>query len=75
MHFFQDPSSFICAIVASSILSPEKLGYDSTMKIWVPGKEPLHMWDEALHLKDIETCQYNIHWVIEMPLDHKVPGG
>ena len=75
MHIFQDPSSFICAIAASSLLLPEKLGYDPTMKIWVPGKAPLQIWDKALHLEDIETCQYNLHWVIEMPLEREVPGG
>ncbi|KIM46471.1 hypothetical protein M413DRAFT_24192 [Hebeloma cylindrosporum] len=71
INIHEDPLSFIHAVAALSLLSPEKLGYDPTMKIWVPGKEPLHIWDEALHLEDLEACRYNIHWVIEMP----VPGG
>ncbi|KAG6847924.1 hypothetical protein H0H93_004861, partial [Arthromyces matolae] len=65
-NIHEEPKKFIQVILGCSSLPPERLGWDSTMKLW---KQPdcIHSFSEQVTLDDYKNSIYERHWVIEMP--------
>lgn len=68
----KDPKNFIRVILACSLLPPERLGWDPTMRLCRQPINPqslelIHSYDPCVTLSDYRESLYDIHWVIEMP--------
>jgi hypothetical protein len=67
----QEPKKFIHVIASLSLLEPERLGWDPTMRLYLPSRgEPfkfVHSYDPSIQIKDYGDTTYKTLWAIDMP--------
>jgi hypothetical protein len=65
----QEPKKFIQVIASLSLLKPEQLGWDPTMRLYLPGRTPsfIHSYDPSVTIEDYRETAYNTRWAIDMP--------
>lgn len=69
MSVFQEPRKFIQVIASLSLLKPEQLGWDPTMRLYLPSRNPcfIHSYDSSVHIEDYRKTTYRTRWAIDMP--------
>ena len=69
MNVAQEPRKFIQVIASLSVLKPEQLGWDPTMKLYLPLRTPkfIHSYDPSVTIEDYCETVYNTRWGIDMP--------
>ncbi|KAF9455625.1 hypothetical protein BDZ94DRAFT_1316018 [Collybia nuda] len=68
----KNPKIFIRVILGCSLLPPERLGWDPTMKLCRQPVNPqcpesVHSYDPSVRLSDYHNSLYESNWIIEMP--------
>ncbi|KAF9460281.1 hypothetical protein BDZ94DRAFT_940467 [Collybia nuda] len=68
----KNPKGFIRVILGCSLLPPERLGWDPTMRLCRQPINPqcpelVHSYDPSVKLSDYHSSLYDTNWVIEMP--------
>ncbi|KAF5374686.1 hypothetical protein D9615_008969 [Tricholomella constricta] len=67
----KEPKRFIQVILGCSILPPERLGWDTTMRLCsnpsAPEPEYVHSFYKDVAFKVFSSSIYTRHWVFEMP--------
>ncbi|KAH0588760.1 hypothetical protein J132_05869 [Termitomyces sp. J132] len=79
-NIHKEPKKFIQVILACSMLLPERLGWDITMRIW---REPsnnglsqyLHSFSKEITIDDYANNAHTQQWMIEMPVQDTIGNG
>ncbi|KAG6883365.1 hypothetical protein C0995_012413 [Termitomyces sp. Mi166 len=69
-----EPKKFVRIIAGLSSMSPAQLGWDTTMKIYLPLSNTIELSYKAVHrLEGVDGAgRYNIHWIIDVVNKGKV---
>ncbi|KAF5374620.1 hypothetical protein D9615_008970 [Tricholomella constricta] len=71
LTLIQEPKRFIQVILGCSILPPERLGWDTTMRLCsspsAPEPKYVHSFHKDVAFETYSSDNYTRHWVIEMP--------
>ncbi|KAG6843019.1 hypothetical protein H0H87_008542, partial [Tephrocybe sp. NHM501043] len=74
INIHEEPEQFIRVIAGFSLMTAEQLGWDTTMKIYLPLSDktiPSYMVGPDCEGINGET-PYHIHWVIDVLVDNKI---
>jgi len=65
----QEPKKFIQVIASLSLLRPEQLGWDPTMRLYLPSRKNkfVHSYDPSIQIEDYGDTAYKTSWAIKMP--------
>lgn len=64
----QEPQTFIQVVSAFSLLDADQLGWDTSMKVYIPGlRQCFTSYKYQFDVDSFRTKLHKMHWAIEMP--------